>query len=440
MIYVIGHKNPDMDSIASAIGYAWLKLERDGIATKPARAGALNAQSKFALSRFETAPPVLLEDAAPRFHTIATQPEPVRPDTPLAVACARYTEHEHPVPVVDDQGSMLGLVTGQQTFKYLMRNLDHAGNATMQQILDVPCIEAADRDVPAYVSTDRIKDQMDGLVRTRREYFLVQDIDGKYAGMCTRSDMLRPPRLQLILVDHNEAAQAVNGLVDADLLEVLDHHRIGNVSTAQPISFHVDVVGSCSTLIAERMRLGRITPPPAIAGLLLSGLLSDTLIFRSPTTTARDKSTASWLSWAAFGVDDAEQKMLDYGRELLMAGAEVAGRTARDLCTVDFKEFEAGKVRFGVSQCEVTNFAELAERMDEIRAELRAQQSERGLAFTALMITDIVMNNSMLVLGEDTRLLGQMPFARLRPGIYDMPGVVSRKKQLMPALIALLTG
>lgn len=439
MIYAIGHKNPDMDSIASAIGMAWLKQERDGETVCAARAGSLNAQSKFALAHFGMPAPILLEDASPRFATITTRPEPVGPTTALAIACNRYTEQEHPVPVVDANGRALGLVTGQQTFKYLMRNMDRA-NTTMREILDVACIEAADCDVPAFMLNDRIKEQMDDLVRTRREYFLVQDDDGNFAGMCTRSDMLRPPRLQLILVDHNESAQAITGLVDADLLEVLDHHRIGNVSTAQPISFTVDVVGSCSTLIAERMRLGRLTPPSSVAGLLLSGLLSDTLIFRSPTTTARDKASASWLSWAAFGVDDAEQKMIDYGRDLLMAGAEVSGRSARDLCTGDFKEFESGKIRFGVAQCEVTNFAELTDRLPEIRDELRAQQSQRGLAFIALMITDIVMNNSMLVLGEDTRMLNSMPFARIKPGIYDMPGVVSRKKQLMPAILALLAG
>ena len=440
MIHVIGHRNPDTDSIASAIGYAWLKRELDQLDAVASRAGQITAQTKFALEKFGMAAPTLLEDASPRFSTITMKPVMVRPDTPLSQACQLYIETDQPVPVVDINGVAIGLVTGKGTFKYLMQHFDNADATPMRTILDVPCILSTDTEVPSFVSSDRIADQRDLLVRNRREFFLVVDQDGKYEGLCNRSDLLQPPRMQLILVDHNELNQAVSGLADAELLEVLDHHRIGTLSTTMPIAFHVDVVGSCSTLIAERMRLARITPPQGVAGMLLSGLLSDTLVFKSPTTTARDRACGAWLAWAAFSMDDPDMQLQEYGAELLRAGADVSGRSASDMCTADFKQFEAGKTRFGVAQVEVTNFEEIDARMGEIRDELRAQQHRMGLDFTAMMITDVVKSNSQLVFGEDARLHGQLPFARKRPGIYDLPGVVSRKKQLLPALLALLNG
>lgn len=438
MIHVIGHRNPDTDSIASAIGYAWLKREIDHVDAAAFRAGQVNTQSKFALDSFGASTPALLEDASPRFGAITLTPKVVTPETPLSYACQLYIDSEQPVPVVDAKGMAIGLVTGKGTFMYLMQHFDKADSATMREILDVPCIVSTDCDVPSFVSSDRIADQRDVLVRNRREFFLVVDQNGKYEGICKGIDLLQPPKMQLILVDHNEVNQAVIGLADAELLEVLDHHRIGTMSTTMPIAFHVDVVGSCSTLIAERMRLARITPPSSIAGMLLSGLLSDTLVFKSPTTTARDRACGSWLAWSAFNTDDAELQMQKYGDELLRAGADVTGRTATDMCSADFKQFEAGRMRFGVAQVEVTNYEEIEMRVDEIRDELRLQQQRLGLDFSALLITDVVKTNSLLVFGDDARLLGKIPFARKRPGVYDLPGVVSRKKQVLPPILALL--
>ena len=269
---------------------------------------------------------------------------------------------------------------------------------------------------------------------------MVVDGAGGYVGICTRADMMQPPRMKLILVDHNEAGQAVSGLLDADLLEVLDHHRLGTINTTIPISFHVDTVGSCSTLVSERMRIARLTPPPEVAGMLLSGLLSDTLVFKSPTTTPRDRGSAMWLAWHAFGVDDAEQSMLVYGEALLRAGADISNRSAQDMVTADFKEFEAGAVKFGVAQVEVTTFNVVLDRMGEIRAALHTLQEHRGLNFAALMITDIVMNNSLLVCVGEARYYERLPFSRKGDAIYDMPGVVSRKKQLLPTMLGMLQG
>lgn len=438
-IYVVGHKNPDTDAVASAIGYAWLLRERDGLDTVAARAGTLNAQTRFALESFHAPAPLLLEDASPRFEAIANRIEPLTPDTPLSAAWQLSAKTHRAAPIVEADGTPVGLVTGQSVFGYLSQRLDMT-YAVFGKLIAVPCGEACDRDVPRFSVTDRISDHRESVMRTQRDDFWVVDSEGRYVGICTRADMLHPPRMQLVLVDHNEPGQAVNGLLEAELIEVLDHHRLGTINTTTPISFHVDTVGSCSTLVAERMRIARLTPPPDVAGMLLSGLLSDTLLFKSPTTTPRDRGSAVWLAWHAFGMDEAEGRMNDYGQALLQAGADIGGLSARDMVQADFKMFESGLVKFGVAQVEVTSFNAILPRLDEIKSALSALLEQRGMNFVALMITDIVENNSLLVGVGEARFFERLPFSRKADGVWDMPGVVSRKKQLLPTLLGMLQG
>ncbi|BCX03944.1 MAG: hypothetical protein KatS3mg053_1882 [Candidatus Roseilinea sp.] len=439
MIYVVGHKNPDTDAVASAIGYAWLLRERDGLEAVAARAGSMNAQTRFALGFFGAPTPMLLEDASPRFEAIANRIDPLTPDTPLSAAWQLSAKTHRAAPIVEADGTPVGLVTGQSVFGYLSQRLDMT-YAVFGKLIAIPCGEACDPDVPKFALNDRISDHRERVMRTQRDDFWVVDGDGKYAGICTRADMLHPPRMKLVLVDHNEPGQAVNGLAEAELVEVLDHHRLGTINTTMPISFHVDVVGSCSTLVAERIRIARLTPPKDVAGMLLSGLLSDTLAFKSPTTTARDRGSAAWLAWHAFGMDDAERQMDAFADALLQAGADVSGRSAQDMVQADLKLFESGPVKFGVAQVEVTSFNAILPRMDEIRAALKALQEQRGLNFVALMITDIVENNSLLAGVGEARFFERLPFSRKADGVWDMPGVVSRKKQLLPTLLGMLQG
>jgi manganese-dependent inorganic pyrophosphatase len=437
MIYVVGHKNPDTDAIASAIGYAWfLKAHKDWD-TVPARAGPINAQTKFALETFGVAAPKLFEDASPRFNSIVNPIEPLSPAQPLSEAWEYTTKTGRVAPVVDIFRRPLGMVTSQSVFEYLSKRLNMK-DEPFSELIRVPCGEACDRDVSKFRVTERISDHRDSVVRNLRDDFWLVDNDGKYVGTCTRADMMKPPRVQLVLVDHNEAGQAVEGLHEADLLEVLDHHRLGNIRTSTPIAFHVDVCGSTSTLVAERARTARHTPPPQIAGMLLSGILSDTLLFKSPTTTDRDKSSALWLAWHAFGVDEAETQLKEYGETLLHKGADLSRRSAQDLVQADFKTFEENDVKFGVSQVEVTNFNAVMDRIDEVRAALLAWQEKNGLNFAALMITDIVESNSLLVCTGESRYFERLPFSRKADDVWDMPGIVSRKKQLLPMLLGLL--
>jgi manganese-dependent inorganic pyrophosphatase len=438
-IFVVGHKNPDTDAIGAAIGYAWLLNERDGANTIPARAGSVNAQTRFALETFKVLAPMLLEDASPRFEAITRHIEPLTPDTPLSAAWQLSAKTQRASPIVESDGDPVGLVTGQSVFEFLSSRLSET-YIVFGKLINVPCGEACETDVPRFNARDRISDYRDSVIRSQRDDFWVVDGEGKYSGICTRADMMHPPRIKLVLVDHNEITQAVGGLLEAELLEVLDHHRLGTINTTMPIAFHVDTVGSCSTLVSERMRIARLTPPPEIAGMLLSGILSDTLVFKSPTTTPRDRGSAMWLAWHAFGVDDAEQKMAEYGEALLRAGADITNRSADDMVKADFKEFEAGPVKFGVSQVEVTNFVPILVRIEEIRSALRMVQEQRGLHFAGLMITDIVENNSVLACVGETRYYERLPFSKKMEGVWDMPGVVSRKKQLLPTILGMLQG
>ncbi len=242
-IYVLGHKNPDTDSIAAAIGYAWLLRERDKEEAIAARVGAVRPQAEFALRRFGVEPPALLEDASPRFRSIANPIEPLFPESPLAEAWRLSAEIGRVMPVVDRERRPIGMVTSQAIFNYLTRRLDMA-ERPFRDLIGAPAGEACDRGVPQFRANDRISDYRDRILTTQYDDFWVIDGEDRYIGTCRRADMMNPPRMRLIMVDHNEASQAVNGLEEAELLEVLDHHRLATVNTATPISFYVSVVGS----------------------------------------------------------------------------------------------------------------------------------------------------------------------------------------------------
>jgi manganese-dependent inorganic pyrophosphatase len=249
--------------------------------------------------------------------------------------------------------------------------------------------------------------------------------------------VLNPPRLQLVLVDHNEAGQALGAIEEADVIEVLDHHRLGNPPTHRPIPFTVDIVGSTSTLVSERLAAAGLTPPQPIAGLLLAGLLSDTLILRSPTTTERDQRAAERLAqWALGGLPFTSYQ--DYGDAILASGADLSVRSVESILNSDLKLYENGELKFGVAQVEVANLMQLNPRLAEITDGLEGLLAARGLGLAVLMVTDVVRGASRLVLAGQTDRLNDLPYNRLPDGTLDAPDLVSRKKQLLPAMLGLL--
>jgi manganese-dependent inorganic pyrophosphatase len=253
--------------------------------------------------------------------------------------------------------------------------------------------------------------------------------------------------MQIILVDHNETAQALGALEEADLVEVVDHHRLGNAPTKIPIPFTVDPVGSTSTLVSERIAEANLQPPTSIAGLLLAGLLADTLILKSPTTTQRDWQAADRLAkWAQLGKRDALAEgngipfgdYVAFGEALLAAGAGLAVRNVEEILSSDLKIYEGGGVRFGIAQVEVATLHELEPRLPEITAGLAALGQANGLEFTVLMVTNVVRGHSRLVLAGRRERLNDLPYDLLPDGTLDAPDVVSRKKQLLPSILGLL--
>jgi manganese-dependent inorganic pyrophosphatase len=423
LVYVTGHQRPDTDAIASAAGYAWYltAIGQEGVVA--ARAGQPAAQTLFALDRFPHPSPRLLTGVAPTFHH-AAHPHQALPDTALSIeALGRVAEGYRIVPVLDAEGRPLGAVTPVA----LARILSTSG----VQALSHPVKELVE-PIPTFNAAERISDHRGPLLRSGADDFLVLDEQGRYQGIAPRARVLEPPRARLVLVDHNELSQAVPGAEEAEIIGVLDHHRLGNPPTAAPIPFVVEPVGSTSTLVAELCRSRNLTPPAALAGLLLSGVLSDTLVFRSPTATDRDRSVADWLAGLA-GVE-----IEAYGAELLNAAPGLGTRDAADILEADRKSYRMGERSLTIAQVEVTALQELPGRRADLLAALESLREREALALACLMVTDIVTGRSRLLCRGEQRLLGQLPFRRLEDGVWDLGDMVSRKKQLVPALHAVL--
>ena len=262
-IYIAGHLNPDIDSIASAMGYAWLLHERDGKNAIAVRTGSLTAQTSWLLQTLGLEPPMLLNDASPRFNRIARPLPPILPDRPLHEALSIISSYSIGVPIVGSDNVPLGLVTGGSVFKLLsnqIRTLVDFEKVSVATLLSIKCRESMDPEVPRFPLSMRVSDARRKVLNEERNDFIVTRDDGTYFGVCRSPDVLTPPKMQLILVDHNEVSQSIRALEEAELIEVIDHHRVGTQSTITPIPFYIDCVGSTSTLISERIIASGLMP------------------------------------------------------------------------------------------------------------------------------------------------------------------------------------
>jgi manganese-dependent inorganic pyrophosphatase len=425
------------------MGYAWL-LDMEGEANiKPARAGHLNPQTTWVLDRLKLVPPTLLPDASPRFAVICQRLNTATPDSSLRDVWAIAHRTGGIAPIVDGDGKPFGLVTGLSLFEFLSRSVgSHSRREDMRigDLFDNSCQEACDRSVPRFQAGSRIRDSLSKILHEERTAFWVVDEQGRYVGICRQRDVLNPPRLRLILVDHNELGQALGALEEADLVEVLDHHRLGNGTTRTPIRFTVDVVGSTSTLVSERIDEAGLSAPPPLAGLLLAGLVSDTLLLTSPTTTKRDHQAAERLGrWAFVGGSPIEGETVEsFGEQVLHSGAGLASRTPDEIVSSDFKEYEAGGLKFGIGQVEVTNRSQLVEHVESLRGALIELKNSKGLDFGMLMVTDVVRRASHLLLTNEVPALEGLPYPHRDDGTLNADGIVSRKMQLLPVVLGAL--
>ena len=292
----------------------------------------------------------------------------------------------------------------------------------------MPVSSIGDADIKTVQVNDSVSKIKDILKDAHCKYLPVVDENSKVVGMISEHDLMKEPNIEVILVDHNELSQAVEGVEHYKIQEVVDHHRIGAISTKNPITFINRPVGSTSTQIAGMYQEYKIAIPKDIASLLLCGILSDTLILQSATTTNVDIEMAEYLS----SITDLDIKEL--GNEILIAGSNISGREAGELVRQDLKEYSEGKVVYTVSQIEVGNTKEVLTRKEEFIKELEIECRSRKALFSCLLVTDITTLSSIMLIHSDPKFEQFINFPKQEDNAYYLQGVVSRKKQLIPLL------
>ncbi len=537
---VIGHRNPDMDSICSALGYAELKRLTGNPNVVAARAGATNERIDFVLEKFGVPPPALINDLSPRVSDVM---EPnvisVRADSPVYDAIQLIDQKRlRGLPVVDRANRYLGLLSAFKVSHHLFPPREEVAAARMvtasvadivasfggnvvagelsdepeEQLLMVAAMAQAsfgprlehfkDRRIILFVGDrphihrlavaarvnaivvtgglpvdDAIHDAAlaanvtivssphdtatsvllaRGAVRVERmietEYrsfhastlldearhlaahsagfvFPVLDDDGVLVGILSKSDFLKELPRELILVDHNELAQAVRGAEKVRIVEILDHHKLGGFASDTPILFWNNPVGSTSTIVALCYQQLGIPIGPRIAGLLMAGVISDTLNLTSPTATPVDCTVLDRLARTA-GVDPDE-----LATQIFSVGSPLLTMSPEQAISADSKPYQEHGHRFIVAQIEELSFAHFPEKRDALLAALAVQREREKVLFTALLVTDITVQTSMLLVHGNEAFLDTIEYPQRSPHIWELAGVVSRKKQLLPFLL-----
>ncbi|MDB6063804.1 MAG: Cobalt-dependent inorganic pyrophosphatase [Pedosphaera sp.] len=539
---VIGHKNPDMDSICSALGYARLKQFLGVPDVIAARAGNTNARIDYVLKRFGVEPPEFLSDVAPRIRDVMQRdPVCVRSDSSVYDALQLIADKQlRGLPVINENNCCIGLLSAFKLSHHLFPPREEVARARIivaslanimetfggsliagelstestEQVLMVAAMNpdsfstrlrqqepgsvilfVGDRDdiqmraiesgirsiiitggLTVLKSIQRAAEQAGvaivsspfdtatsvllarGAVRAGRMIepftcfsldtpleiareqaansaafvFPVLDENDVLVGIISKSDFIKPAARRLILVDHNEMAQAVPGADKVPIIEVLDHHRIGGFASESPIHFWNNPVGSTSTIVALCYEQNGVPIPPDIAGLLMAGLISDTLNLTSPTATPTDERILKQLSLIA-GVDPSE-----LASQIFSVGSPLLTMTAEQVIAADCKEYEESGRRFTVSQIEELSFEQFDEKQAALIERLELHRRIEDLYFAALMVTDINTQVSLLLMTGAPDFLAGINFPSRGPHIWELTGVVSRKKQLLPYLLQCL--
>ena len=541
-VYVIGHRNPDTDSIVAAIAYARLKNILGQTEYLAARAGHLSPQTDYILKRFGIPKPLYFHDLHPRVEFYMPEgTESVLENKSVWSAVEKLQKNGwHSMPVVDAEGhyksllhysgfakSILDILNPErqtaittsveliretldaqplclrddreifkglilvandslETFKKIFEShLSEKVIVVTGDRADVQdyCIEKgarvlvvvsslvpskeiiakaekkkvpillssydtsstvlltaysspvaimADSQVQAVHKSDSVKKIKPLLQTSPSRSLTVVDDDNKVVGMITENDLLHDALVEIALVDHNEMSQAAEGLEHYTIREIIDHHRIGTVTTRNPITFINKPVGSTSTIVANLFRENHVSIPLEIAQILLCGILSDTLILHSATTTDVDRETADYLS-SITGLEVA-----GLGQDILNAGSHIGTRAASDVIKQDKKEYRDQKNVYTVSQIEVDGTDEVLARKQEFLDELEITRRSHGGLFSALLVTDITRLGSIMLVSADKDFLSSITFPKLEDNVYFLKDVMSRKKQLIPLLSELI--
>lgn len=440
-LIVVGHKNPDTDSICAALTYARLKTEVFHEDAAARRAGNVNPQTQFVLSRFQAESPPLITDVRSRIEDIMIPREDLimltEKDT-LKRACDLLTANRFSfLPVVGHDGSCLGKLTTLRLVSVLSglvsrcRDDQPIGEAERSQLAG-SIGDLVEREHTTFAPDALVKDVQRSIGKSNEGGFIILGEKGTLEGVITRVNFLAENRLRVVMVDHNEVGQAVDGIEEADVQEIIDHHRLAARTTSLPITFINRVVGSTCTIIADLYRTAGAVPPAGDAGLMLSAMLSDTIILRSPTTTPLDRELAGWLAELS-GVDIEK-----HGTEMFAAGSSLEGMDAKKIIERDRKVFTEGERRFSLSQFETIGFSHILDLKKDLVEVLDAIIASEGCSFAGLMITDVSRDTSLLLCRGESRVLGAISYPRAEENLFEMKGILSRKKQVLPYFVDLL--
>ena len=536
IIRVIGHKNPDTDSICSAIAYAYLKNQTEEETFQPRRLGEINRETEFVLEHFHTDPPRLSVDMRPTIRNIDVRPEPAI-DKEMSVRAVWQRMMDHDIDtlcITGENGELTGMITVKDLAKANMDTFDTTvladAETSYSNLVETTEGELVCGDPDARITTGRIligttpeamiervrpgdlvlvtnryevqscaiecgagclvvcmgaeipqvilnKAAEKGctIVRTkydtyaaarlvsmaapvrhymitenmvtfnintpiaearkvmanlRLHYFPILDKAGAYQGIISRRNLMNLHRKKVILVDHNEKSQAVDGLEEAEILEIIDHHRIGTLETGNPVFFRNEPVGCTATIIYTMFREQSVAIPPDIAGLLLSAILSDTLLFHSPTCTVFDRAAAKDL--AEICGEDIEE----YGNAMFEAGEELSGRKGEDLLYADYKEFAIGNYNIAVGQGFFISERAYGKAESLIREILPSVQESSRNDMILYMLTSIPKRSTLLLFSgpEAQEIVSEAFYEEATDGSLFLKDIVSRKSQLIPPL------
>ncbi len=544
--YVIGHRNPDADSICSAIAYAAYKEARGEKGHVAARCGNSNARIDTILKRFNQPLPLYLSDVSPRVRDLmVTQVVSITENSTCAEALELIDRHDIRIlPVLNAQKKVVGTISlthlggifiPRASEPMLMRKVETSlskivsalkgsglhlvnpdaheelyvrigamdirsfgrvsetdkfpsgksviivgdrwdiqrraielgvrviivtGNLPIDDEIITACKQAqvslisspfdsattawvvrtastitrvVETTYPSIAPDVRIVDMRKKIAALTAPAFIVLNEDKSLSGVLSKSDVIKPVQTKLILVDHNELTQAVSGAEDACITEIIDHHRLGPFSTPQPILFINEPVGSTCTIIADLYRREGLTPKPEIAGLMMAGLISDTLHLNSPTTTPKDAAILKWLAPLA------KEDPTKLAEAIFSSGSLILATTPDKVVRSDFKIYNEENVKFAVSQIEELGYDNFLSHSSELKKAVESLRKEERLDFTALLVTDINTQNSLLLISGSQELIKKIAHAHVeKDGAFELPGIVSRKKQLIPYLTSLL--
>jgi manganese-dependent inorganic pyrophosphatase len=440
-LMVIGHKNPDTDSICSAIAYARYKSDVQREEAVARRAGNVNPQTQFVLSRFETESPPLATDVRSRIEDIMIPREELivlREKDTLEKACDLLTSHRFSfLPVVNNGDKCIGKLTALHLVGVLRRLAkgcrdDEPIDKSDRDLLAGTVSALVDREQKTFRADDIVRDVLREIGKSNEGGFIIQDENARIQGVITRVNFISDSRLRVVMVDHNEVGQAVDGIEEAEIVEIIDHHRLGARTTALPITFINRVVGSTCTIVADLYRTSGVTPPARDAGLMLSAMLSDTIILRSPTTTRLDREIAAWL--AGISTVDIEK----HGEAMFAAGASLEGMDPRKVIARDQKIYTEADRRFSLSQFETIGFGPILAMKTALGEELERIIESEKCSFACLMITDVSRETSLLLCRGEARVLNAISYPRQEESLFEMKNVLSRKKQVLPYFVDLL--